>query len=350
MNLVLIRRFRRKQQNGGLLALRFLLIFMIAVLLSLAMLPLAVAGGVYAVYATYVQSLPDPGEVEIRSTQAFETTRLYDRTGQTLLYEVIPPDGGRRTIVSLSQIPLNLRNATIAMEDKTFYTNPGGINLAGLARAALGLVSGDYAGGGSSIPQQLIKNVMMTPEERLERSYTRKIKELVLTFELARRYPGVEGRDKILEWYLNTVFYGHFANGVEAAAETYFGKHVQDLTLAESAMLVPLGNAPALNPWDAPEEAKKRQELVLDQMVAQGFITADEAQAAKAEKIGVTQTGFPLVAPHYVFYVIQQLIDKYGTDAVYGGGLQVITAIDLEKTSQGRGTGKPTGRPDRGGL
>lgn len=329
MNLLLIRRYRRKQESGGLPALRFVLIFMIAVLLSLAILPLVVVGGVYAVYATYAQSLPDPGQVEIQSTQAFQTTRLYDRTGTTLLYEIIPPDGGRRTIVSLSQIPLNLRNATIAMEDKTFYTNPGGINLTGLARAAVGLITGDDAGGGSSIPQQLIKQVLMTPEERVERSYSRKIKELVLTYELVQRYPGVEGRDKILEWYLNSVFYGHFAYGVEAAAQTYFGKHVEDLTLAESAMLVPLGNAPALNPWDNPDEAKKRQELVLDQMYAQGFITAQEAQAAKLEKIGVTQTGFPLLVPHFVFYVTQLLVDKYGSDAVYGGGLQVITSIDL---------------------
>lgn len=334
MNLVLIRRYRRKQQSRGLPALRFVLIFIIAMLLSIAILPLAAVGGVYAVYATYVQSLPDPGEVEIQSTQAFQTTRLYDRTGKTLLYEIIPPNGGRRTIVSLSQIPINLRNATIAMEDKTFYTNPGGINLTGLARAALGLVSGDNAGGGSSIPQQLIKTVLMDPEQRVERSYSRKIKELVLTYELVQRYPGVEGRDKILEWYLNSVFYGHFAYGVEAAAQTYFGKHVEDLTLAESAMLVPLGNAPALNPWDEPEEAKKRQELVLDQMYAQGYITAEEAQAAKLEKIGVTQSGFPLLAPHYVFYVTQLLVDKYGTDAVYGGGLQVITAIDLDKQAK----------------
>ncbi|MHB1354972.1 MAG: transglycosylase domain-containing protein [Anaerolineae bacterium] len=334
MNLVLIRRYRRKPKSGGLPALRFMLIFMIAILLSLAILPLAAAGGIYAIYATYVQSLPDPGEVELRSTQVFETTRLYDRTGKTLLYEIIAPDGGRRTIVSLSQIPMHLLNATIAMEDKTFYTNPGGINLMGLARAALGVATGDNAGGGSSIPQQLIKNVMMTPEERVERSYTRKIKELVLTFELARRYPGVEGRDKILEWYLNTVFYGHFAYGVEAASQTYFGKHVQYLTLAESAMIVPLGNAPALNPWDAPEEAKKRQELVLDQMYAQGFISEEQSQAAKLEKIGVTQSGFRLLVPHYVFYVRQLLVDRFGTDAVYGGGLQVITAIDLDKQAK----------------
>ncbi|MCE5257519.1 MAG: transglycosylase domain-containing protein [Chloroflexi bacterium] len=335
MNHVLLRRrLHTKKKSGGPSALRFVLVFFIALILSTVLLAAVAVGGVYTVYATYVKSLPDPGEVERLSSESFETTRIYDRTGQTLLYEIIPPDGGRRTYVSLDQIPLNLRNATIAMEDRTFYTNPGGINIEGLGRAAVGLLRGENSGGGSSIPQQLIKNVLMEPEERMERSYTRKIKELVLTFELARRYPGIEGRDKILEWYLNTVFYGHFAYGVEAAAQTYFGKSVQDLTLAEAAMLVPLGNAPAYNPWDAPEKAKERQEVVLDQMVEQGYITQDEADAAKKENIVVPKSGFALEAPHYVMYVRELLEEKFGTDAVYGGGLQVISAIDLEKQAQ----------------
>ncbi|MHB9033022.1 MAG: transglycosylase domain-containing protein, partial [Anaerolineae bacterium] len=206
MNHVLLRRhLHHKKKSGGLPALRFVLVGFIAVILSLMLFAMVAVGGVYTVYATYVKSLPDPSEVERLSTEAFETTRIYDRTGQTLLYEIIPPDGGRRTIVPLDQIPVILRDATIAMEDRTFYTNPGGINIEGLGRAAFGLVTGEDSGGGSSITQQLIKNVLMSPEERMERSYTRKIKELVLTFELARRYPGIEGRDKILEWYLNTV-------------------------------------------------------------------------------------------------------------------------------------------------
>ncbi|MHB9031539.1 MAG: penicillin-binding transpeptidase domain-containing protein, partial [Anaerolineae bacterium] len=128
--------------------------------------------------------------------------------------------------------------------------------------------------------------------------------------------------------------YGHFAYGVEAAAQTYFGKPVQDLSLAEAAMLVPLGNAPAYNPWDNPDEAKKRQGLVLDQMYQQGYITYEEAEAAKKEHIVTAQAGFALKAPHYVMYVRQLLEEKFGTDAVYGGGLQVITAIDLDKQAK----------------
>jgi len=306
------------------------LVVLVTLLLSgaiFSLLGVVVAAGVYT---SFVSELPSAEEIGRRSVESFETTRIYDRTGQHLLLEIIPQEGGRRTEVPLSQIPAHLRNATIAMEDKTFYTNPVGINFEGVARAIWGEVSGEDAGGGSSIPQQLIRNVLMSPEERMERSYERKLKEMILAYELTRRYPGVEGRDKILEWYLNTIFYGHFAYGVEAAAQTYFHKSVQDLTLAEAAMIVPLGQRPALNPIDHPEDAKKRQEIVLDQMYLQGYITAEEALAAKQERIVAAPPSFDIVAPHYVLYVRQLLEQRYGTDAVYGGGLQVISAIDLD--------------------
>jgi len=281
-----------------------------------------------------VQDLPSAEEIGRRSTETFETTRIYDRTGQTLLYEFIPPDLGRRTEVPLERIPAHLRNGTIAMEDKTFYTNPLGINVEGVARAVWGEIQGENLGGGSSIAQQLIRNVIMTPEERMERSYERKIKELILTIELTRRYPGIEGRDQILEWYLNNISYGRMAFGVEAAAQTYFGKHVEELSLAECAMLVPLGQSPAMNPIDMPEEAKKRQEMVLDAMFLQGYITAEEAMAAKQEVLVLAPPRFDIKVPHFVMYVRDELERKYGTEAVYGGGLQVITSIDLEAQAE----------------
>ncbi|HHX66394.1 MAG TPA: transglycosylase domain-containing protein, partial [Chloroflexi bacterium] len=120
---------------------------------------LSVAVVVFGLYASYVQELPSAEEIGRLSVETFETTRIYDRTGQVVLYEIIPPEGGRRTWVTLDQIPEHLRNATIAMEDKTFYTNPGGINVEGVARAAWGVIRGQDEGGGSSIPQQLIRNV-----------------------------------------------------------------------------------------------------------------------------------------------------------------------------------------------
>ena len=196
-------------------------------------------------------------------------------------------------------------------------------------RAAVSNLRGLPVQGGSSIAQQLIRNVVMTPEERFARSYTRKVKEVILAYELTRRYPGVEGKDKILEWYLNTVSYG-FPAGVEAAAEFYFGKHVQELALAEVAMLAHIPQFPALNPIDNSEEAKKRQEIVLDQMYLQGYITAEEAWAAKQEKLHIVSKRFEITAPHFVMYVRQLLEKNFGSELVYRGGLRVYTTLDLE--------------------
>jgi penicillin-binding protein 1C len=335
MNLALIRRQRRPQRrSGGLLALRFAVVFVSAGLFLALGAMLSVAVVVFGLYASYVQELPSAEEIGRLSVETFETTRIYDRTGQVVLYEIIPPEGGRRTWVTLDQIPEHLRNATIAMEDKTFYTNPGGINVEGVARAAWGVIRGQDEGGGSSIPQQLIRNVIMSPEERMERSYLRKLKEMILSYELTRRYPGVEGRDKILEWYLNNIFYGHFAFGVEAASQAYFGKSVEDLTLAEAAMIVPLGQSPARNPIDQPEEAKRYQGMVLDRMYIEGYITAEEAWEAKQQELQIAPVRFDIQAPHFVMYVRDILEKQYGSDAVYGGGLQVITSIDLELHKQ----------------
>lgn len=321
---------KRSKMSGGLLALRFSIAILTAVIVPLLVFLLAVGGSVFSVYAIYAQELPSAEEVERRSVETFETTRIYDRTGEHLLYEMVPAEGGRRTWVPVSHISEHLRNVTIAVEDRTFYTNPGGINVEGVLRAAWGIVRGEDAGGGSSIHQQLVRNVIMSPEERMQRSYIRKVKEMVLSFELSRRYPGIEGKQKILEWYLNNIFYGHHAYGVEAAAQTYFGKSAAEIDLAEAAMLVPLGNKPALNPIDAPEEAKRRQEVVLDQMYVQGYITAEEAWAAKQKTLVIAPPSFDIDAPHFVLYVRDLLVERYGSEAVYGGGLNVITSLDME--------------------
>ncbi len=336
MNWRVIRRQKRKQTSGGLIALRFILIASFVAVIGLVGSVALAAGAGLSLYASYAKELPSAEEIQRASTETFETTRLYDRTGQHVLYEIISPDQdkGRRTWMPLDQIPQHLRDATIAMEDKTFYTNIGGINWEGLARAVRGVLTDDYAGGGSSITMQLVRNVIMTFEQRAEQSYLRKIREAVLSVELTRRFPGKEGRDTILEWYLNNIFYGYSAYGVEAAAQTYFNKSVNELTLAESAMLVPLGQSPALNPFDAPEEAKKRQELVLDQLYLQGYITAEEAWEAKQEPFVIAPPQNAPVAPHYVWYVRDRLVAEYGAEAVYGGGLQVITSIDLEAQAE----------------
>jgi penicillin-binding protein 1C len=318
---------RRRRQTAPVMqvASGFLLALVLAGILAVTL----GVGGVFAVYAYYSQQLPSAEEIGHTAISSMKTTKIYDRTGQNLLYELLPTEGGDRTWVSLSKIPDYLRYATIALEDRTFYENPAGINIEGLLRSAYNNLRGLPVQGGSSIAQQLVRNVVMTPEERYERSYARKIKETILAYELTRRYPGLEGKDQILEWYLNTISYG-FPEGAAAAAETYFNKRVEDLTLAESAMLAHIPQYPALNPIDNPEMAKIRQEVVLDQMYLQGYITAEQAWAAKQEPLVITPKPFKITAPHFVMYVRKLLEDRYGRDMVYGGGLRVYTTLDLE--------------------
>ncbi len=329
MNAVEIRRRRVRRQPrrnilpgimGGCAAI---------ILLSTLLLTLGAFGTVIGVYAYYAKDLPPADEIGLRTSSDFQTSRIYDRTGQHLLYELIDPQGGSRTRVPLHKIPAHLRNATVAMEDKTFYTNPG-INIEGLLRAFISNLQGNYIQGGSSLTQQLVKLVLIDPEERYVVSYARKIKEAILALELSRRYPGLEGKDQILEWYLNTVHYGRLAYGVEAAAEQYFGKSVEEITLAEAAMLAAIPQYPLLNPIDNWEEAKYRQEIVLDQMYLQGYITAEEAWEAKQEEIVIVSKPFNIQAPHFVMYVRQLLEQKYGLEAVYRKGLRVYTTLDLE--------------------
>lgn len=283
-------------------------------------------------YATYFydEELPTPDDLDRRTRREFKTTQIYDRTGKHLLWEIYDREGGNRQVVPLERIPLHLQQATIALEDRTFFENPG-VDLRGIARAFYAnLRSGAIVQGGSSITQQLVKNLLIAPEERYQQSYERKIKEVILALEISRRYE----KEKILEWYLNTINYGRLAYGVQAAAHTYFDKDVWDLTLAESAMIAALPNAPALyDPFTAPEQAKQRQEATLEAMYRAGFISREEMIAAKAEPILdhlAQPKRFDITAPHFVFYVQKLLEERYGPDLVYRGGLNVYTTLDLE--------------------
>ncbi|WP_200907148.1 transglycosylase domain-containing protein, partial [Ardenticatena maritima] len=350
-----IERQRRKKKQPGMKRLAQIGAALLVVFLLMAMIPVAGAavGAAYLmeltppiidraveqavgfgvqVYATYFfdEELPSPDDLARRTQRVFKTTKIYDRTGQHLLWEIIDPEGGNRQVVPLEDIPVHVRLATIALEDRTFYENPG-VNLRGIARALYqNLRYGTVVQGGSSITQQLVKNVLIDPEERYQQSYSRKIKEVILAFEISRRYD----KDTILEWYLNTINYGRLAYGIQAAAQTYFGKDAKDLTLAEAAMLAALPNAPALyDPFTAPEQAKKRQEITLQAMYEAGFITREEMEAAKAEPVLdhlAEPKRYEIKAPHFVFYVQKLLEEKYGPDMVYRGGLTVYTTIDLD--------------------
>ncbi|HSJ55436.1 MAG TPA: transglycosylase domain-containing protein, partial [Anaerolineae bacterium] len=323
------RRDRRNRARGGASKVILQLAGGLVVLLVTGFV-LTIVGGIAAaagIYGFYARDLPDPGEIVTRQEQ-FETTKIYDRTGKVLLMEVIDPRHGDRTLLPLEQIPEDFRNATIALEDKTFHSNIG-IDPQGIVRAFLLNLQGKGVQGGSSITVQLVKNILIPEEERYEISYARKIKEAILAMEISRQY----SKDQILEWYLNTNYYGNWAIGVEAASQVYFGKHAQDLTLAECAMLAPIVQYPAMNPIDNPDEAKKRQGIALERLQAEGYITRTEAEAAFAEPMQIHSSmlkRYDLVAPHFAVYVRKQLEDRYGAELLYRGGLKVYTTVDLE--------------------
>ncbi|MBV9328223.1 MAG: PBP1A family penicillin-binding protein [Chloroflexi bacterium] len=296
-----------------------LLLTLLAVVVFLGALGFASVMGLYAYYA---RDLPDPGTLTNR--QLFQTARIVDRNGK-LLQEINDPEGGRRTLISLQEIPRVAQQATIAAEDASFYDNPG-FDIRAVVRATYQWIrSGSPQSGASTITQQLVKNTLLGPEQTAER----KIKEAFLAMELTRRY----SKDQILEMYMNEISYGNRAYGIEAAAETYFGKPAKDLTLPEASLLAGLPQAPSFyDPYTNLQAAKERQAYVLDQMVRTGAITPQqqaEAAAAPLNLVPPTQSG-PQEAPHFVTYVRQLVEQQFGTEALYREGLQVTTSLDLD--------------------
>lgn len=288
-------------------------------LASLLILILGIAG----VYKWLFVDLPSLDA--LGHNLAAPSTRIYDRHGR-LLYEISDPRAGRHTPIPLAQMPLALRQATIATEDASFYTNPG-LDLWAIIRAVwINLRGGEVRAGGSTITQQVARNLLLDPQERQARTLTRKLRETILAWRLARTY----SKDDLLTLYLNQTYYGHLAFGVEAAAHTYFGKPVEQLDLAESALLAGLPQSPvAYDPLTDPEAARARQAAVLDLMVKQGYITDEEARLAKAERLNFAAAPFPIEAPHFVMYVWSLLEREYGPD-LYHQGLVVTTTLDLD--------------------
>lgn len=307
------------------------------ILLVLLGVGIATGGGaalVYGIYTSYADQLPDASVIEQQQDE-FETVRIYDRTGKYLLYESIDPRPfrGDRRYLDLRTMSPWVYQAAVALEDRNFWDNPG-INVRGLLRAFASNLQGGAVQGGSSITQQLIKNIIIAPEERTQQSYARKIKEVILALEVTRRYP----KEKILEWYLNYNYYGNLAYGVEAASQVYFGKSSRDLNLAEAAMLAPIPQFPLLNPIDRPEEAKRRQGLALRALVEAGEIKQDEAVAAFQEPLSlrtsVAERFDILTAPHFALYVLDQIKNEYNTAEdpyyIWRKGLQIYTTLDVD--------------------
>ncbi|MBV9789941.1 MAG: PBP1A family penicillin-binding protein, partial [Chloroflexi bacterium] len=271
-------------------------------------------------------STPLPTPENLRARAAIGNTRILDRHGQ-LLYELPDPLSGRQRPVALDEIPLALRQATIAVEDRTFYSNPG-VDLRGILRAAwLNLRSGQIVAGGSTITQQLARNFLLDPQLTQQQSFTRKLREAVLALKLTASYP----KDEILALYLNQTYYGGLAYGAEAAAQHFFGKPVRDLDLAESALLAGLPQAPShYDPVSNQSAAIRRQAEVLDAMAQAGLITPAQAKTAQSEPLQFATSHTTIRAPHFVHYVLDQLTAEFGADTVARGGLTITTTLDAD--------------------
>jgi 1A family penicillin-binding protein len=281
------------------------------------------ACGLVAAYAAIAADLPSPEELRTRSA-GFLSTRIYDRNGH-LLYEMADPQGGRRVLVPYEQISQYMIDATVATEDERFWQHAGVDPISILRAVIQNVQERRIVSGASTIPQTLVDIVLLTPEERMEQSLRFKVREAVLAAEISRRY----NKREILELYLNEVNFGSLAYGVEAAAQTFFGKKAGDLTLAEASLLAGLPQAPAYwDPYTNPEGAKRRQAVVLDLMVESGYINRSEAEAAKAEELKLQPLRFDVEAPHFVVWIQQLLEQKYGAEVVYRSGLRVTTTLD----------------------
>jgi 1A family penicillin-binding protein len=275
-------------------------------------------------YFWFSTALPAPEHLRARA--ALGSTRILDRRGR-LLFEAPDPFAGRRRALPLREIPLALRHATIAVEDRGFYANPG-VDLRGILRAAwTDLRSGAAVAGGSTITQQLTRSFLLDPDLAQRRTLERKLREAALALKLTASYP----KDEILALYLNQTYYGGMAYGVEAASQRFFGKPARELDLAECALLAGLPQAPSrYDPLANPTAALARQAEVLDAMASAGYISAEQAVAAKAEPLQfVPDHGAPR-APHFVRYVLDQLDEWLGPDAVARGGLTVTTTLDAD--------------------
>ncbi|MFQ6100735.1 MAG: penicillin-binding protein [Anaerolineae bacterium] len=274
--------------------------------------------------------LPSPERLYERA--AAPSTRIYDRHGR-LLYEILDPHSGAHTPVSLAEVPQACVDGTIATEDASFYDNPG-VDFWAILRALwINLRGGEILSGGSTITQQLARNLLLSPEERTEVSLERKLRETILAYRLARTY----SKDEILTLYLNETYYGSLAYGLEAAARTYFAKSAAELDLAECALLAGLPQSPArYNPLENPQAARERQSVVLGLMVKHGTISQEEADLAAAEDLHFASAPFPIAAPHFVMYVRGQLEKEFGLEAIYTQGLQVHTTLDLDAQDAAR--------------
>lgn len=292
------------------------LILNILAIVLVAFVVITLAGGAYLYSLS--QTLPDL-ESGRESVDTARTSVVYASDGSVLAEWHGEQD---RTVVRFEDIPPHVRNAVVAIEDERFYRHNGVDTEAILRALRVNSASGEVRQGGSTITQQLVK-ILFTDGER---TVTRKIKEVLLAYELEAK----ADKDDVLETYLNTVYFGNGAYGIESASRHYFGKPASSLSIAEGAMLAGVIRSPSrYNPIEDPAKAKDRRDLVIDKMREQGFITVEEARVAARSAVKLAPPrDVPNEAPFFVEYVKRDLIDRLGADKVYEGGLRVYTTLD----------------------
>ena len=267
------------------------------------------------------RDLPDPNKLSEREVP--QSTIIYDRTGEEILYQIHGEE--KRTMVNIAELPAYVKNATIAIEDKDFYHHSG-ISLWGIFRGTVWqVIRGRRAQGGSTLTQQFIKNSILTDE----RTITRKIKEWLLAYKLEQKF----SKDEILQMYFNEIPYGSTAYGVEAASQRFFGKGAKDLNIAEAAVLAALPQAPSrYSPYGQSRDLLiERQQYIIGLMEDQGYISTEEAEAAKSFELDFKPQSENIQAPHFVMLIKEILSEKYGEKMVEQGGLKIVTTLDLYK-------------------
>jgi len=268
-------------------------------------------------FAWFSKDLPTAGKIMSREVE--QSTRILDRKGN-LLYKIHGEKN--RTLIDFEEMPDYVKNATIAIEDKHYYKHMG-VDVMGVFRAVWVNVSKrGYYQGGSTLTQQLVKNALLSPKK----TFTRKIKELILSVEMEVMY----SKDEILGMYLNEIPYGSNAYGIEAASQAFYGKHAKDLGLSEAATLASLPRAPSYySPYGSHTDVlKARRNLVLDQMVNQGYIDQKKADRAKKQKLTFSAKRDSIKAPHFVMYVKELIANEYGERMIEEGGLTITTTLD----------------------
>lgn len=280
----------------------------------------------FGVMVILLSSLKIPDFHSFNDRKIVNSTQIYDRTGKILLYDI--HQDTKRTDIPFEQMSINIKNATVAIEDSEFYTH-GGIRITSIVRAILSnLFHIGIGGGGSTITQQLVKNTLLTPSSGISK-YVRKIKEWVLAIKIDRSM----SKEKILEYYLNEVPYGGNVYGIQEASKTYFNKNASELTLAESAYLAAIPQSPTLlSPYGKNKnKLEERKNLVLFRMQELKFITKEEYDKTKSEIVTfIPQATLGIRAPHFVFFIKDYLEQKYGTQMVDSGGFKVTTTLDAD--------------------